>query len=280
MLDTVAFVQTRAGVPALATINALADTHVTVLNSGAAMGVPTPCTKIAATLFVSNTATSGKVNGVQIRTPSLGQMASLDFANYVANSAGSEIPGDEPPMDLFFDNPIPLLGGEALSVYTTNTGTNNESDDCVVFLTDGLFGVPLTLNALGQYVDSNGNVLRVQPILFNWSQTLTAHAWTAATLNPSQQLAQGTYICIGAEVSSATGIAARFIFQNSTSTNRPGVPCVASLANTVDPALAKFRMGRLGLFGTFSYQSIPQMEILASAADTSGQALLDLVKIA
>ena len=55
---------------------------------------------IRAVLGVSNTATSGKVTQIHVRSPSLGQGTYPDIVNFVANTAGAEVPGNEPPMDL------------------------------------------------------------------------------------------------------------------------------------------------------------------------------------
>jgi hypothetical protein len=77
---------------------------------------------------------------------------------------------------------------------------------------------------------------------------------------------------VGMRAYSANIIAARLIFYGQT--NRPGVLGSQNFSDMHHPM---FRLGQLGVFGTFDLNSIPQVEVLATAADTAETILLDLV---
>ena len=143
----------------------------------------------------------------------------------------------------YWDAPIPLAVGEALTAYDINSGTNTESTDVIIFATDGNLGNPF-LNAAGQLADSNGNRLRLRdgPVHLVGHADCRRMDHGHAHAHPGAPV--GTYACLGMKAASATGIAARLLFQGQQVRNRPGAPCAASSYNTVDPGLAKFRMGR------------------------------------
>jgi hypothetical protein len=91
------------------------------------------------------------------------------------------------------------------------------------------------------------------------------------------------------KVTGTSLVAARLVFGNQGSrpgviaTNSPvGAAGVGSFADSKDPWDGRFRYGRMGVFGTFSHISPPQIETIGSVADAAiaCHVVLDLIKIA
>jgi hypothetical protein len=111
------------------------------------------------------------------------------------------------------------------------------------------------------------------------AQVLVPNVWTSATMVLEKELPAGQYALVGFHAFCATGIAARALIPGQT--YRPGVPCIVGATEGVskyfDPAYLSlvnwYEMGR------FANTAIPQMQFLASAADTDEYGVLYLVKV-
>lgn len=108
--------------------------------------------------------------------------------------------------------------------------------------------------------------------------TLTANAWTVGTITPDLDLEPGQYALVGMYGMSATGIAMRAVITGQN--YRPGVP----MLTTTEGAGADFNAPAydqvLGYkMGEFAHTNIPQIEWLASAADTAETVFLDVIRI-
>lgn len=106
------------------------------------------------------------------------------------------------------------------------------------------------------------------------STTLTADVWNTVPITWDDNLEGGYYAIIGGEVITATGVAFRVALQGQWI--RPGGLCIGDVSERTHPM---FRNGGLGKWGEFESDALPNIEILATAADTAQEVYLDIVKI-
>ena len=102
----------------------------------------------------------------------------------------------------------------------------------------------------------------------------TANAWSQLTLVQATTIPQGMYAIVGSEHISANAIAHRFTFWNQYP--RPGFPSTTSRSNRQWPGIRDYRMG---LAGTFQNVTLPNLEVLCSAADASHTLFWRAIKI-
>jgi hypothetical protein len=125
---------------------------------------------------------------------------------------------------------------------------------------------------MGQVAEPPGNVYTIRG---TGVATLGATAWT--NINPitwQNTLPNGLYAVVGGAFQSATCLAGRVIFENTP--YRPGAVGQQLITDWTNDI---FRNGGLGVWGQFHNYAMPQVEFLASAADTAQTVFLDLVKI-
>ncbi len=116
----------------------------------------------------------------------------------------------------------------------------------------------------------------ITPVRFQFTVTLVAGVWNFAAIDFIDDLAVGTYTCVGLDVIVPTGVIARLVPVGAY--NRPGVPCMQTLAGQ-DPKKT-FRNGHMGELCTFPHNNPPSIEILASAdvASATYYGVMDLIK--
>ena len=103
---------------------------------------------------------------------------------------------------------------------------------------------------------------------------LAINAWTnVGTITWQNQLPTGTYVVVGGEAFSAGAKAFRFIFENQVW--RPGGLGMLLETNRTHPL---FRMGNLGVWGTFKNYAMPTAEMISASADTAEVIYLDIMK--
>lgn len=149
---------------------------------------------------------------------------------------------------------------EELQVFATHSAAGAEQNVCVLGFD------------MGQLAEPPGGVFTIRGTS---TVTLVANSWT--NINPivwQNTLPNGLYNVIGGVFVSASCIAGRVIFENTP--YRPGA--VGQLLIT-DWTNDIFRNGGLGVWGQFHNYAMPQIELLASAADTAETVFLDLVKV-
>lgn len=110
---------------------------------------------------------------------------------------------------------------------------------------------------------------------FTAAITAVADQWTVGKISMETDLPMGRYVVIGMGVNSATGYAARLALQNEVW--RPGVPILNTLGDAYPDGMMPQDWGG---FGGFWQQTMPNLEILCTAADTAQTGFLDLVKVA
>lgn len=116
----------------------------------------------------------------------------------------------------------------------------------------------------------------ITPVRFSTTVTLVAGVWNFGSIDFIDNLATGTYTCVGFDIVVPSGVVARLVPVGAY--NRPGVPCMQTLAGQ-DPKKT-FRNGHMGEFCTFPHNTPPSIEILASAAavSTTYYGVMDLIR--
>lgn len=186
-----------------------------------------------------------------------------------STTAGTIASSTNPAFDDYYWDPIHVDANDNLGVdVITDGGTAALIHSILVIGSE---------NQRPQELDLRGRT--VIPARFTATATLTAHVWSSSALTADQALAPGTYAVVGMRYIGATAIAARVVFPGYG--YRPG--CIASgpAVNTpeLSGALARFRKGKLGVWGTFDSTQLPQVEFLASAADTAEDVIFDLMPV-
>lgn len=157
-------------------------------------------------------------------------------------------------------NPIMARALEELAVESTLSAVGPTRDTIVVDLADS----PLAPAPSGQAFTIRGT----------GTTTQVASNWTLCSITWANNLPVGRYAVIGGIAYGATCQAFRVIFENQTW--RPGGLGWVSEVVQADPL---FRYGELGMWGTFQSNRMPNIEMLASAADAAQTVYLDLVRI-
>ena len=246
---------------ALTAINTIEDTHVTVKDED--LTVPA-LNKIIRAFVMGSGLTAARIS-----SPSLRRMWLYDVPEFLPSSA---LPSDQavneggsatytiyrgvPIVDLQV-SPLELVPSEKLNVLVKNGGAADTY--ALIWLADT---IPRKVT---------GKIFTVKATA---SKTLTANKWTATPINFEQELPAGRYQVVGMRAKSANIIAARLLFVGQVW--RPGVLGVKTLTAQYDKI---FRMGNMGVFGEFEFDQPPQVEFLASAADTSEEVYLDLIQV-
>lgn len=104
--------------------------------------------------------------------------------------------------------------------------------------------------------------------------TATAKAWSDVALTFDQQLADGRYAIIGAQVQSTTVVAYRFILSNQVM--RPGGLGQAAIGSR---SHEMFENGGLGKWGEFVNTNLPRLQVLCNAADNAFEVKVQVVRI-
>lgn len=104
---------------------------------------------------------------------------------------------------------------------------------------------------------------------------VTANVWSTLTTTFDDTLPTGAYALVGLVHQSATSIAARLIFEDQS--DRPGTLGITGLGNRSHDM---FRKGRLGIWGRFNSYALPQIQVLANAADAAHNVYLDIMRMA
>jgi len=233
---------------ALTTINALGDQHLTT--SGDDVLVPSVADKLMGVYVVGVDLTRGRFETPSLRKALLYDVHPVDIGNESSNPY---------PLTLFPLRPYQLVSGEGARVAVVNDGASASDVYALAFFTDGNFTLPA-----GEFLS----------LRMTGTTTLTADAWSLATMTLSQQLEAGRYAIIGMRAEAAGLVAARLVIPGSPF--RPGVVGVDTADDVESP---DFRMGKLGNWGEFEHTFPPQVEFLSFSADTAETVWLDLVKV-
>lgn len=195
------------------------------------------------------------VGAARIQVPFLNNIGSVHLRPFGILAAA----GNNPNTADFSRNPIQLRQTENIDVQTTNTNAAPQIHTAILQLSDGNIAIP------------DGRVVNV---FASHSVALTANVWNRISPIYQDNLGNNTYVIVGMEVFSATGLLARLDIPNNPW--RPGVPVINSIANR---AFWKQYDMPFGELGRFSNQALPALEIFPTAADASVSIWLKCVVI-
>lgn len=157
-------------------------------------------------------------------------------------------------------DPLTITGLEELALIAENSAATSG-------LSLGILGLEWT-----QVPQPVGQVYTIRGTA---TGTLVINAWTSVgTITWQNQLPTGTYCVVGAEAFSAGGKAFRLTFENQVP--RPGGCAMLLETNRTHPL---FRMGNLGVWGTFHSYAMPTFEMISASADTAESVYMDIIKI-
>lgn len=199
-------------------------------------------------------------NRAQIQAPSLRNLAYPEHYP-VVQAAITTIPDNFAYQTYGEDGPR-LLMNEAFGVYASENNTGASPTVAGLMIGTGIVPAPP-----GPRIT----------LVCTTTITLVAQQWALGVLAFGTQLPAGTFSVVGMEVICDAANFARLLFPGGTNL-RPGVVVQETYGkkNWRD----SFRYGRFGEFGTFVFNTPPQVEIFGAAAGAqTATVLLDVVKI-
>ena len=235
MHDTIAFSESLDLAGVEGSIAAVPDQHIKTEGDDITVG---PNNNVIGVLAcVGTTGTRAK-----LVAPSLRRVNPYDVSPLVL----ALFPSDLPFVNMHPGNPIPLEVNEALNAVFTADPLAAEQETCVVFTAPGAVN-PVT-----------GKIF---PVRFSVTVALLQGSYAFAAINLVDDLPNGNYAVVGADLVAATAVAFRFVPVGAA--HRPGGPVRQTVANNPTPI---FRFGGLGEWFTFTTVQLPGIEILSSAA--------------
>ena len=165
----------------------------------------------------------------------------------------------DPGIASYMRNPFKLGVNEELSVEVLQD--SGGAQDSIVLM--GLFGPTPPV--------AGGNIYTLRG---THSTTVTANAWSDVSITWDEQLKGGFYRVVGGTGFSATGVAFRLLGRNFA--YRPGGLLVGDASERTNPM---FRNGGIGEWLQFDSNGMPNVEVLCTGADTSGEIFLDIIPV-
>lgn len=168
---------------------------------------------------------------------------------------------------------------EEFDIFASQTSGGAENEAVFVNFTDGIINpappvsTQSSLNAVGQFFIAHGT----------GTTTLTANAWTQVTVTLDTPLPAGTYALLGMRAVSAHALAFRVKPINEPVWRPGGVAC--QTADQLDPVNQRFmnpvtgRVSPWGVWLVFYQNTVPYIEMWATAGDTAEDFFFDLVKV-
>lgn len=191
----------------------------------------------------------------RIETPKLREM----YNPYIRPLERAAAVPNRPNYASFLGYELMLRGGEEIVVKASNN-LGAATEQCTVILWIGDRPVP----------PANAPIYTMRT---SWSITGVANGFASGNLTFDQTLPSGNYDVVGMAVFGTNLVAGRLILPGYS--HRPGV------IGGVDAgkfAGDYFRMGNMGVFGSFNNVALPQLEIFTSAAGAAtGDCYLDLI---
>lgn len=208
-------------------------------------------------LFLKWAFTGGVLlNKTRIVTPSDRQLSPI----YVRPINLALLPATNTPVADYVARPFRLRALEEIQLLGVNSAN-----------TSGVYTILLSVSPNTQESPPIGDIYTIRA---TGGTTAVVNTWTLVALTWADSLPNGTYACVGLNVIGATARAARLIFQGQVW--RPG--CVANTLVSDLPSRL-MRDSRMGTWGTFSGNSMPQLEILCGAADTAQEVYMDFIRL-
>jgi hypothetical protein len=211
-------------------------------------------------------------------SPQAASMLPLPYPNLAPNNIGTAA---ESPAR-FWDwsrNPKPLRPTETFNIYASQTSGGAENEAIFVQFTDGNVQAPPAL-ATGPAISGNGMYTVAHATA---TTTLTANAFTQITPALDLPLPAGMYALVGARVQSAGCLAFRMKpiadplwrpggvgTQTADQLEAPGQRFINPLTGAIS---------HWGVWLTFFQNTIPNIDIWSTSADTKEDIWFDLVKL-
>lgn len=157
-------------------------------------------------------------------------------------------------------NPLLLRGLDGIGVTSINSAATSGIYHTLLGVSDG----PMTPMPAGDVFTIRGVA----------TTTLIAEAWVILSVTWASILPTGRYAMVGGVAISAGGIGFRAIFEDQV--NRPGGVAFDAEADITHPMFLK---GGLGVWGYFTGNRMPAIEMLSISADTAETVYMDFVKV-
>lgn len=169
------------------------------------------------------------------------------------------LPGNKPPVADYSGLGIVLRSREEIAVETDNDlATGTEAHYAILCVGSASAAPPRGPEFV---IIATGNT------------TLVANTWTLVNLTFEQSIPAGRYRIVQFIPRSATGIAARIVIPGAA--ERHGTLCI----NAVGQEPSRYLLGaRYGDYGVFESVALPAVEFFATAADTTQEVYLGLVR--
>jgi hypothetical protein len=194
----------------------------------------------------------------QFQAPSL-----RDYGNLDVEPINLGTTWESPPrLRDFSMRPIPLAQSEEWDMFAANSGAGNATENGFLWSSD---------RRLDPFPPK-----KIVQVRWTAAATLTANTWSLIQLTLSQPLYPGMYALVGSHMKSATALAHRFVPAGNPqgAAWRPGGMSVQAVDSLDHPGQ---RQGLWGKWLDFTNTTVPQMEVFATAADTSEEGIIDLV---
>jgi hypothetical protein len=179
----------------------------------------------------------------------------------------------------FTKQPKALRPTEEFDIFASQTSGGSETEAVFVNFTDSNF-TPAQAISTGPTINGNGQFFVAHATA---TTTLTANAWTQVTPLLDQALPAGFYALVGARVASAGALAFRML-PLLEPLWRPGGVAMQT-ADQLDPPNQRFlnpltgRVSKWGIWLTFFQNTVPNVQIWSTSADTKEDMFFDLIKI-
>lgn len=211
-------------------------------------------------------------------SPQAASMLPLPYPNLASNNVGTAMNSPAAVWD-FSRSPKPLRPTEQFNIFASQISGGAETETVFVQFTDGIV-TPAPALATAPALNGNGMLTTVHATA---TTTLTANAFTQVTPILDLPLPAGFYALVGARVMSAKAIAFRLApineplwrpggtaVQAATDLDYPGQRFINNLTGT---------MSHWGVWLTFFQNTVPNVQIFSTAADTKEDMWFDLIKI-
>jgi hypothetical protein len=268
--------------------------HLEYFRSSLASGVTNVLQQVT---FVSTGVLAPSSNGVQVSaylpklhslwgvgahleniSPQAASMLPLPYPNLAGNNVGTKAQSPATVWD-FSRNPKPLRPTETFNIFASQTAAGAETETVFVQFTDGIV-TPAPPLATAPALNGNGMLTTAHATA---ATTQTANAFTQVTPVLDLPLPAGMYALVGMRVMAATGLAFRCAPINEPLW-RPGGTCVQTPTALDWPGQRYInplngQVSNWGVWFTFFQNTVPNVQIFSTSADTAQDMWFDLIKI-
>lgn len=211
-------------------------------------------------------------------SPQAASMLPLPYPNLAPNNIGTAAESPARFWD-YSRNPLPLRPTETFNIFASQTNGSSEAEAVFCIFTDGQ---TTTLPGLATVPGINGNGM-FRSIHATATTTLTANAFTQVTPVLDLPLPAGMYALVGARVQSAGCLAFRMKpindplwrpggvgTQTADQLEAPGQRFINPLTGTIS---------HWGVWFTFFQNTVPNVDVWSTGADTKEDFWFDVIKI-